>query len=134
MKAGESLQSIRGFLEAFNTAAYNVAYSFGLRPVETLHHYTFAKNMRDKTLPSESIVTASMADLEEILAYDAPKSQLDRRVDMGFYLRWGKVFVHRSGAGIKGYLVCLPGRDASSSAPSWPMKRARQFNCSERQP
>jgi hypothetical protein len=117
-KQGESLQSIRGFQEAFNTVSFNIAYLMGLVPVETLLHLSYSRKSRNKAIPVDKIAEATLNNLDELLAYDTPRSTLQRREDLIYYIRWGHIFINRSAAGdILGFLACLPGTEGVQLGP-----------------
>lgn len=116
-KQGEKLQSIRGFQEAFNTATFYMSYQIGFVPVEPLLHLSFSRRVRDKTIPSR-VTEASINDLEELLTYDLPRSTLQRREDLIFYMRWGHIFLYRSESSeLQGFLACLPGTEHVQLGP-----------------
>jgi hypothetical protein len=110
LKKAENLKSIRTFTESFNPAAFSLYYfSSNFMPVADvldLFHNGIAQNLTDQSC---NVSQTTMKDIEEIYIYDYPRSKLDRRPDIRFYINWGKVLAFRHQQKIRGFLVCLPG-------------------------
>ncbi len=108
-KRVEGLQSTRCIQEAYNPETFSFLYSFKYMPVATLMDLILDKGVERNPDLCSSVNELSANDLDELCAYDFPRSKFDRRTDLRYFSRWGKIFVYRSHSHIKGYLACLPG-------------------------
>lgn len=102
------LASVRLYQEAYNSASFALYYAMGFLPVADLVDMTAAPETGGEG-PAGEIGEASKDDLDACLNYDGPRSRYDRRPDLAFFLRWGKIFVSRKNGRICGMLACLPG-------------------------
>jgi ribosomal protein S18 acetylase RimI-like enzyme len=111
------LQSVRLFQEAFNPASFSLYYSLEFMPVAEMLDIVLDAGVRKRedAYPNVSEVTAH--DLDEVFTYDSPRSKSDRRADLAYYARWGKVFVYRNQSRIRGFLACLPGSRSVQLGP-----------------
>ena len=108
-KRTEDLQSTRCIQEAYNPETFYFLYTFNYMPVATLMDLILDKRVEPNADLCSDVAVLSTDDLDELCAYDFPRSKFDRRTDLRYYSRWGKIFVYRSRSQIKGYLACLPG-------------------------
>ena len=110
LKKAGNLQSVRTFVEAFNPAIFSLGYfTLDLIPVaESLDLFLAGGTEQSLNLCS-GVDQVRREDLEEVYTYDRPRSKLNRRTDLEYFARWGKVFVYRSQSQIRGFLACLPG-------------------------
>jgi ribosomal protein S18 acetylase RimI-like enzyme len=115
-RAGD-LQSVRLFQETFNPASFSLYCSLGFRPVEKLLDLFVDMEKRMKMELCSNVHESKEQDLDEIFIYDNTRSRFDRRPDLAYYLKWGKVFVYRSHSRILGYLACLPGSQSVQLGP-----------------
>lgn len=117
LEGAVELESLRGFQEAYNTASFNLMYGVNFLPVSTLLHLSFKKRIKVEEDYSKSITKAFIEDLDELLAFDEPRSKLKRKEDFIFYINWGTVFVCKKDNRINGYLVSLPGKEFTQLGP-----------------
>ena len=110
------LESVRLFQEAFNAASFSMYYSLGFIPVADLLDMTLSRE-RKPTDPCQAVSQATVQHLDELVAYDLPRGRLDRRSDLEYYIKWGKVLVYRDQARIRGFLACLPGSQSVQLGP-----------------
>ena len=115
-KAG-GCSSIRLFQEAFNPASFSLYYGEGFSSVADLLDLRADRGSRKRCEPCGQVSKATAADLNEIHAYDAPRSGADRRPDLGYLQQWGSIFIHRAEEKITGYLACLPGAASVQFGP-----------------
>ena len=59
--------------------------------------------------PNRMVGEIVPSDIDEVYAYDGPRSKLDRRADLTYFARWAKVFVYRRHSQLCGFLACLRG-------------------------
>lgn len=112
----EGLQSVRTFQQAFNPASFALYYSLGFIPVAELLDLYLDSGDRKKLEPFSYVSEISAKDLDEVNAYNIPRSKLDRRTDLAYYAKWGKVFVFRDQQ-IRGFLACLPNSQSVQLGP-----------------
>ena len=127
----DDLRSVRLFQEAFNPASFSLYYSFDLLPVAELLDLFLDAGVRESG-PCDQVSAATAAELDAIHAYDLPRSKLDRRADLAYYAKWGKVFVYRVRSQVRGYLACLPGARSVQLGPlvaEGEEEAARLFQC-----
>jgi len=117
LKRAEGLQSVRLFQEAFNPASFSLYYPLGFTPVaELLDMYVDKGDL--KTVNSCGNVQEPMEnDLDEVCMYDMHRSGFDRKRDLEYYLKWGKILLYRDRSGIRGYLASLPGSQSVQLGP-----------------
>ncbi len=110
LKKAEDTSSIRTILEAFNPAVFALIYfSLGFELVTDLLDLVLKREVRQSLESCSNVEELALDDLDQVCAYDHPRSGLDRRPDFAYFARWGKVFVYRDRSQIRGYLACLPG-------------------------
>jgi ribosomal protein S18 acetylase RimI-like enzyme len=109
LKRADGLQSVRLFQEAFNPASFSLYYSLNFMPVTELLDLFLNTGVRKGMEPSCSVTELTVNELDAVSAYNIPRSKLDRRKDLEYYFKWGKVFVCRDQSQIRGFLACLPG-------------------------
>jgi hypothetical protein len=115
----EGLQSVRLFQEAFNPASFSLYYSLDFTPVAELLDLSLDTRVRkgaDLDL-SGNVSEVTAEDLDAVHAYDVPRSGMERRADLAYYAKWGKVFICRSRSQIRGFLACLPGSRSVQLGP-----------------
>lgn len=117
LKRAEGLQSVRLFQEAFNPASFSLYYSLNFRPAAELLDLFLDAGVRDGVDLCSNISALTEHDLDEVRAYDTPRSTLDRRTDFAYYVKWGKVFVYRRQSRVRGVLACLPGSRSVQLGP-----------------
>ena len=113
----QSIKSIRGIQEAFNPASFSMLYPLGYMPVEDILELILPGGAGQRPDLCSNISELTAQDLDAVHAYDSPRSKLDRRTDLIYYARWGKVFVYRNQSQIRGYLACLPGSGSVQLGP-----------------
>ncbi len=109
LERAEGLQSLRLFQEAFNPASFSLYYSLNFMPVAELLDLFLDPGARKGVDPCSNVSEVTQNDLEALYTYDIPRSKLDRRTDLAYYVKWGRVFVCRDQSRITGFLACLPG-------------------------
>ena len=117
MTRAEGLSSLRAVQEAFNPASFRLQYAFNLMPVADLMDLVLNGTAKERLEPHDKVSELTAEDLDAICEYDAPRSRFDRRKDLAYYARWGKVFVYRDQSRIRGYLACLPGARSVQLGP-----------------
>ena len=119
LKRAEGLESLRVIQEAFNRASFSLYYSLNFMPVATVLELFLDGSIEKESdrCCSNNIRELSKKDLDEIHAYDNPRSKLDRRSDLEYYDKWGSVFVCRNQDQIRGFLACLPGSEFVQLGP-----------------
>jgi ribosomal protein S18 acetylase RimI-like enzyme len=117
LKKAEGLQSVRLFQEAFNAASFSLYYSLDFKPVAELLDLFVNTGERKKADLCGNVSELTAKDLDAVCMYDTPRSKLDRRTDLAYYAKWGKVFVFRHQSQIRGFLVCLPGSQSVQLGP-----------------
>jgi ribosomal protein S18 acetylase RimI-like enzyme len=113
----EGLQSVRLFQEAFNPASFSLYYSLDFMPVAELLDMSLDTRVRKGADLSDAVGEVTAEDLDAVHAYDVPRSGLERRADLAYYAKWGKVYVCRSRSQIQGFLACLPGSRSVQLGP-----------------
>ena len=109
LKKAEPLGGTRTIVEAFNPAAFTPCYfTLDFIPVADLLDVTLSGKVPQALDPCNNVSQITLKDLDDIYAYDSPRSKLDRRSDFKFYVNWGKVLVYRDQSQIRGFLACLP--------------------------
>ncbi len=111
------LQSVRLFQEAYNPASFSLYYALDFLPVADLLDLIADPVNRRLTTVCSHVQELSMQDLDEVVAYDRPRSRYERRADLAYYLQWGKVLVYRQGSQVRGVLACLPGARSVQLGP-----------------
>jgi N-acetylglutamate synthase-like GNAT family acetyltransferase len=110
LERAENQSSMRTILEAFNPAVFALIYfSLGFELVADLLDLILRGEVKQEVEPCGNVGELTLDDLDQICAYDSPRSGLDRRSDFTYFMRWGKVFAYRDQSQIRGYLACLPG-------------------------
>lgn len=117
LKRAESLQSVRLFQESFNTASFSLYYSRDFIPVSDLLDVYVNPGEQKKAGPCDKVSELTTEDIDSVSAYDVPRSKFDRRTDLAYYGKWGKVFVYRHRSGIRGFLACLAGSRSVQLGP-----------------
>ena len=117
LKRADGLQSVRLFVEAFNPASFFLYYTLGLMPVAVLLDLFLKTGPRPGANTNSEISELTAKDLDDVCAYDIPRSELDRRTDIAYYSKWGKVFICRNRSQIQGFLACLPGAQSVQLGP-----------------
>jgi GNAT superfamily N-acetyltransferase len=116
LERASGLASVRLYQEAYNAASFSLYYAEGFLPAADLLDMT-AEPEGSGVVPNGPVEEMSPQAIDEGLDYDGPRSRYDRRGDLAFFLRWGKVFVTRSGGRISGMLSCLPGPASVQCGP-----------------
>lgn len=117
LERAEGLQSVRLFQETFNPASLALYSSFEFAPVAELLDVSRKPGVPDAVNPSGDVTEVADEDLDAVHAYDAPRSKFDRRSDLAYFRKWGKVFVTRNQSQIRGYLACLPAAQSVQLGP-----------------
>lgn len=120
IEKAKDVTTLRLFQEGFNVNSFSLFYSYGFFPVATLLNLQRGANVKIDfrlTRKDDFIEIAKQHDLLELLNYDSLKSMANRWGDIGYYLKWGTVFVKRYLSRIAGYLVCLPGSSSIQLGP-----------------
>lgn len=102
-------QSLRTFTEAFNPAIYSLAYfTLNFTPAADVLDLHLDQRARHPSDQSANVAQLKGRDIDDLCAYDNPRSTSDRRPDLKFYANWGKILVYRTQSRIRGFLACLP--------------------------
>ncbi len=110
LKKAENLQNVRTFVEAFNSAIFSLGYfTLDLMPAAELLDLFLVEGVEQSLNLCSNVDQVRKEDIEEVCSYDRPRSKLDRRTDLEYFARWGKVFVYRYHSQIRGFLASLPG-------------------------
>ncbi len=117
LKRAEGLQSVRLFQEAFNPVSFSLYYSLNFMPAADMLDLCLNTGERKKVVLSSNVSELTAKGLDAVYTYDIPRSKLDRRTDLAYYVRWGKVFVYRYESQICGFLACLPGSRSVQLGP-----------------
>lgn len=117
LKRTENLQSLRLVQEAFNPTSFSFYYAFDFLPVENMLDLLLEKDAEARTELCTNVSEMTVQDLDAVNAYDTPRSKSDRRADLVYFLKWGKVFVYRDQSEIRGYLVSLAGAETVQLGP-----------------
>lgn len=117
LKRAENLQSLRLVQEAFNPASFSLFYSHSFMPVTTLLDLIRDGEAEQRTDPCSYVTELTEKNLEAVYVYDNPRSKSDRRKDLAYYVKWGKVFVYQHESRIRGFLACLPGSGSVQLGP-----------------
>jgi ribosomal protein S18 acetylase RimI-like enzyme len=113
----QGLQSVRLFQEAFNPASFSLYYSLDFLPVAELLDLSLEKGKRKGSGLCRRVSELTANEVDAAYQYDIPRSKMDRRADLAYYVKWGKVFVFRYQAEVRGYLACLPGSRSVQLGP-----------------
>jgi hypothetical protein len=111
------LSSLRCIQEAFNPRSFSFQYRYNFMPVADLLDLFLNEKTKQSLALHSNVSELSAADVDSVCAYDMPRSKFDRRKDLAYYIRWGKVLVYRDQAQIRGYLACLPGSGTVQLGP-----------------
>lgn len=117
LKRAEGMQSLRVIQEAFNRASFSLYYSLKFIPVANVLELCLNESAEQKPYQCNMISELSGQDLDVLYAYDSQRSTLDRREDLIYYARWGKVFVYREQMQLHGFLACLPNSEYVQLGP-----------------
>jgi ribosomal protein S18 acetylase RimI-like enzyme len=117
LKRAESLQSLRLIQEAFNPASFSMYYSLNFMPVENLLDLFLNEGIEQRLDLYNNVSELTARDLDAVYKYDNPRSKVDRRTDLAYYINWGKIFVYRDQSQIRGFLACLPGSESVQLGP-----------------
>lgn len=117
LNRAENLQSLRLIQEAFNPASFSLFYSFNFLPVANLLDLFRDGGAGQRLEPCSDVTELTAKDLDAVHTYDSPRSRSERRKDLAYYVRWGKVFVYRHQSQMRGFLACLPGSGAVQLGP-----------------
>ena len=112
-----SRQSLRLIQEAYNPASFSLFYSFDFMPVASLLDLFLEKGGGQRLEPCSYVTELTAKEMDAVQGYDGPRSRSDRRKDLAYYARWGKVFVYRHQSQIRGFLACIPGSGAVQLGP-----------------
>lgn len=113
----EGLQSVRLFQEAFNPASFSLYYSHDFMPVADLLDLSLDSREQNRVDLCGNVGESAAQDLDELYSYDIPRSKFDRRTDLAYYSKWGKVFVYRHQSEVRGFLACLAGSRSVQLGP-----------------
>lgn len=117
LERAAGLSSLRCIQEAFNPTSFSFQYAYNFMPAaDLLDLFLHGKTIQSLELQS-NVHELSSQELDEICTYDMARSLFDRRPDLAYCLRWGKVLVYRDQAQIRGYLACLPGSGTVQLGP-----------------
>jgi len=110
LEKAEPSRGSRTIVEAFNPAIFSLCY-FTLKyiPVTDLLDLYLYGEGQQALKSSNSVSQITTKDIDDVYTYDCPRSKLDRRPDLKFYVNWGKVLVYHDQSQIRGFLACLPG-------------------------
>jgi hypothetical protein len=86
-------------------------------PVTNLMDLYFDGRTKQEPQQSSNISDMTAREIDAVSAYDAPRSKMDRRMDLSYYVNWGRVLVYREEGQIRGFLVCLPGSESVQLGP-----------------
>lgn len=117
LERAENLQSLRLIQEAFNPSSFSLFYSHNFMPVANLLDLYRVGGAEQRLDQCSHVNELKANDLDAVYMYDCPRSKSDRRKDLEYYIKWGKVFVYRYQSQIRGYLVCLPGSGSVQLGP-----------------
>jgi len=117
LKRAERLQSVRLFQESFNPASFSLYYSRDFIPVADLLDVSAEPAEQKEAEPGDKVKEFTPEDLDAVSAYDIPRSKFDRRTDLSYYSKWGKVFVYRNRSEVRGFLACLAGSRSVQLGP-----------------
>lgn len=117
LKMANGLHSVRCFQEAFNPTSFSMLYSRGFLPVAHLLDLVREDASIAETYLASDVCKATKDEIDELVEYDKARSGSDRRPDLEYYVRWGKVFCYREPSRILGYLACLPGAASVQLGP-----------------
>jgi hypothetical protein len=110
LEKAEPSQGSRTIVEAFNPAIFSLCYfALNYMPVADLLDVYLDGEVQQTWNLSSHVSQMTAKDIDEVYTYDNPRSKLDRRPDLKFYVNWGKVFVYHDQSRIRGFLACLPG-------------------------
>jgi len=117
LKKAEGLKSLRLIQEAFNAASFSLFYAADFMPVATLLDLYRTGGVEQRSGLSNNVSELMAQDIDAVNTYDGPRSKSDRRKDLAYYVKWGKVFVYRHQSQIRGFLVCMPGAESVQLGP-----------------
>lgn len=117
LKKADGLQSVRLFQEAFNPASFFLYYSRKFLPVADLLDLFSVAGEGNKADLCSNVSELTVNDLDAVCQYDVPRSKFDRRTDLVYYSKWGKVFIYRSQSEVRGFLACLSGARSVQLGP-----------------
>lgn len=117
IEMSKSLASIRVVQETFNVRSFSLLYAHDFLPVADLLDLFLNGTVKQSLDLHGNVSELKAKDLDEVCTYDMPRSQFDRRIDLTYYTRWGKVLVYRNQSRICGYLACLPGSGSVQLGP-----------------
>ncbi len=117
IERAEGLSTLRCIQEAFNPTSFSFQYAYNFMPVADLLDLFMNGTAKQSPEQQGNIHDLSAQELDAVCAYDMPRSLFDRRSDLAYCVRWGKVFVYRDQSQIRGYLACLPGSGAVQLGP-----------------
>ncbi|MDD2310075.1 MAG: GNAT family N-acetyltransferase [Desulfuromonadaceae bacterium] len=117
LERAKSLSSIRVVQEAFNPTSFSFQYAYDFMPVADLLDLVLNGRARQHPDLHGNVSELTAEGLDELCSYDMPRSHFDRRTDLAYFIRWGKVLVYRDAGEIHGYLACLPGTGAIQLGP-----------------
>ena len=117
IKKADGLQSLRLFQEAFNPASFSLYYSLKFMPVTILLELFLKEGIEQSLDSCSNVYQLEEKDLNAVTTYDSSRSKLDRRTDLAYYVKWGKVFVYQYQSQIQGFLACLPSSESLTLGP-----------------
>ena len=117
LERAQNQQSLRLIQEAFNPASFSLFYSHNFMPVAILLDLFRVGDAEQRFDKCSYVSELNAKELDAVYMYDSPRSKSDRRKDLEYYIRWGKVFVYRHQSQIRGVLVCLPGSGSVQLGP-----------------
>lgn len=117
LRRADHLQSVRLFQEAFNPASFALYYMLGFMPVAELLDLLVMAGEQKGMEPCSKVNESTETELDEVCMYDMPRSGFDRKSDLAYFFKWGKVFVYRDRSTVRGYLACLPGKQSVQLGP-----------------
>ena len=117
LKNADGLESVRVIQESFNRASFCLYYLNDFLPVASVLELSLNQNSEQAAGIETHIRELAGKDLEEVCSYDYSRSNFDRKVDLAYYLRWGKVFAYRKDEQIHGFMASLPGPEFVQLGP-----------------
>ena len=113
----ETHKSLRLIQEAFNPSSFSLFYSHKFMPVGILLDLFRVAETEQRFDQCSYVSELKANELDAVYMYDNPRSKSERRKDLEYFIKWGKVFVYRYQSQIQGYLVCLPGSGSVQLGP-----------------
>lgn len=117
LERSEGLSSLRCVQEAFNPISFSLLYAYKFMPIADLLDLYLRGNAKENLALHSKVSELTAKELDTVCTFDSQRSGFDRRADLAYYVRWGKVLVYRDETQIRGYLACLPGTGSVQLGP-----------------